>query len=282
MTHQDNAQPISPDVVPDPANGPEPDQRVVHTPIPDSRAVALRNVCTWIADGWMMSKHWIWRWMGLITGYCVGWFFSAAFWEGWPFSSPSILSFGLALIICHSFFIAWCVHCYKKNRYGENLLLQKQGWFIRILIVTLIRLGSYIALLLIIISAFNLIKVDIGAGGIGTLHISAIFVVAITICDMAFWFAPVLILLHGISPIKAISMSWSASRKNIPGIILLCFASNILIGTIWFVPYQLIVMPVSMYSVLACLCIFFILCLYGFIIVFPYISYHDIFFSKEY
>jgi uncharacterized membrane protein len=99
---------------------------------------------------------------------------------------------------------------------------------------------------------------------LGMIFAGVISIVGVIICAMVFWFAPALVLMHNISPARAIKMSFSAFLKNIqPGIILvLVMIISLVIDIIFPVPKLLMTIP-------SC-----------FLFICSYTSYSDIFFRQ--
>ena len=110
-----------------------------------------------------------------------------------------------------------------------------------------------------------------------------IFIASICFCNIYFFFYPVLTMLHNINHMDEgiVIINLSAVSKNISCIIMLCFVTNILLGTIAFILHQMATMPVSMYYILSCAGVVLLFCPYTFMLICSYTAYLDIFSNKK-
>jgi hypothetical protein len=349
MTQQDNAQPISLDAVAAVTGEPEPDQGAAYPPIPNSRAVPLRNIHTWIADAWRLFKQRPGAWLAFAL-FCAG---IAA---GIPVVTSNVIFTCVFLTFFHVFFVGWAANLCDLNlrkqgsapfwsflvirrhlpdlspSHGKSGLAQiranlitnagfspshdKSGLvgtfyyileilFSPLLIIALHRLAYYYVLANVFFAdlvlqffpftlsdMFSQLSSSVSINSPEMMYAWAIFIVGISICDMWFFFYPVLVMLHNITLLigdpppsttsyYADRISWSAVRKNIPSVLLLYFMTNILlIGTIAFISHQLAIMPVSMHFTLSCTCVVLIFFLYTFMLICSYTAYRNIFFDS--
>jgi hypothetical protein len=309
MTQQDNTQSISPDAMPPVTGEPKPDQGTAHpspaSSIIDSRAVPIGHIFTWLADAWGLFKQRPGAWLGFalfFAGICAGAIIitdtSLVF---YIFTGCHIALIGHAAFSCDLLrqeerSVTFWSFCGFDGTIYDTLKDIPKECFSPAMRAILLHFGICVALSIIAITLFagNAIHVIFALhyplsplssltaiSFPGMMYAMMLFIVAITVCDMAFCFAPALMYLHNIPLVDALNMSWSASRKNIPGIILLCFVTNILLGTIAVLLYQLIMMPVSIYFMLLCTCIVLLFYLYIFMLICSYTAYRDIFFDKK-
>jgi hypothetical protein len=242
--------------------------------IPGGRSVPMRNAFTWIADAWGLFKEQPGLWIGFILVFAalpVLPVVLAIPLKGTPFAGI-ILFFGLILLFMHILFIAGAIYsCDLLRRKGSFtfsdlfVACNRDYDTAPLLAIWLIGWGCIIVLMNILP---NSPSTATGAppDTIYTVR-SIIAFVWMVICSMAFWFAPALVMMHGISPVKAIRMSFFACLKNIlpTGIIGIIVASVMtFIETLPFLPGLLAMLPVIM-----------LMCFLN------YTLYRDIFFGRD-
>lgn len=245
MDHQDGNQPYTPYAPPTANIGLEPGVENAHF-IPGGRSVSAGDAISWISDSWGLFKQQPVTWIGFLL-FIVGMFVV----------SMLIPLIGIIVMFCLSFlsffFVAGVIHsCDLLRREGafsfSDFFIGFQRNTGSLLLLAVIALGFNIVMAFVIgtlflpglIAAMSTNNPEaiqtalLGGGVIGMVIVSFI---GGTIYAMAFWFAPALIIMHDLSLVEAIKMSFFACLKNLwPGFIffivmfVLVFISEIPLG----------------------------------------------------
>jgi len=276
MHHHDGDQPGAPIAPPvaDREYGPGQEAQC----IPNGRSVPMMNAFTWIADAWWLFKQNPVMWIGFMLLYAA---------------VPTILSYiPYAVVIripVQTLLVAGVVYSCDAFLRGRACAFGDffAGFTRRtcpLVIVGLINFGFMVMLgsiphRLLGSGAIHEMSADprslfahissLTATGITPEMICAgvLFIAGMVICAMAFWFAPALVMLHGMSSVKAIRMSFFAWLKNIlPGIIL--FLVTIMLIAVSMIQFFFVL------NLLATILTYFML-------ICTYTSYRDIFFDQE-
>jgi len=278
MDHQNDNQSYSPYAAPTADTRLAPRVREAFF-IPGGRSVSAGTAFSWISHSWRLFTQAPWTWIGYIIvlyGVCI------------------LLDYipkvdDIIWICIQPFLIAGVVYsCHLLRKDGTftfgNLFIGFQQKTGPLLIVSLIffLLNVVVMILFFVLfgDAFSRIiasfitAAQLYGPGSATHHIPAILVeisigvifllVGYTICGMAFWFAPALVIMHDIAPVAAIKMSFSACLKNLlPGIVF--FITMPVLMLISAIPYYHLGLLVTVPMFFICF----------------YTSYHSIFLDEE-
>jgi hypothetical protein len=232
MTHQDNtpSTPMQRQIRPvnlNPAGGPDPDQGgVVYPPIPDSRTVPMRNAFSWIADALGLFRQRPWLWTRFMLAYAM---LSICAMLSAKILHPLVLMLmgcAKALLIAgavyscdflrrevsYTFKDCYDAFCHDSYRLPAVILIQVGYFIVMFTIIAVFTDKNMVSTVYKIMSFNTLLSANITTNMV---FIGVIICIIIIINIMAFWFAPVLVMLHNISTLKAITISFSACIKNI-------------------------------------------------------------------
>ena len=284
MHHQGDNQPTASPAPPVVNMGREPGEKQARF-IPNGRSVSMGNALTWIADAWGLFKQRTGLWIGfalvytvllLLLGSSVIWLYSYGFSEYGKVGIHSLVKGFMSFV--HILVTAGVVYsCDVLRRVGSFTFSDLFAAFNRktgpLLIIGLFDLGFTTVLALI----HRILPLTVtGSTPPDTILIGRIIITLVGVaCGMALWFAPALMMLHDISPVKAIRMSFSACFKNIlPGIIF-SLMTTMLIGISAIPIFFDLQKAAPMFFILGLLVTAPILFLCN------YTSYRDIFFGQE-
>ncbi|MDR2711055.1 MAG: hypothetical protein LBB65_07005 [Burkholderiales bacterium] len=238
--------------------------------IPGGRAVSAENGWAWIAGAFVLFARKPWFWIGIMLAYVVAFFvltfvpfIGSIITMFIPFLFTAGVVYSCDLLEREGSFAFNDIFIGFKRQLGSLLLigLIVFGFTILLILITLPFLGTAIYGFITGVQSSSVAGTGVG---IGMLVIGAlIIVIGSLVCAMGIWFAPALIIMHKIEPIRAIKMSFSACFKNLlPGIIFFIIVFGLTI--IAAIPFGL-----------------------GFLVMWPiffisyYTTYRDIFLGKE-
>jgi uncharacterized membrane protein len=259
--------------------------------IPGGRAVPAGNAFSWISGAWGLFKQQPGSWIGFLFVYVL--LSILVSFVGDAISNDdniaNIIANGITSII--AYIIANIIVVLMQILLIAGVicscdLLRREGAFTfgnlfaafnrktgSLLIACLIAYGLLCVLIIICVVLIggsvlygmfgSSLSETATSSGVGVIVGGLVMLVSFIACAMAVWFMPALVMMHGITPFKALEMSISACLKNIlPGIVFsLAITVLMLISAIPLGLGLLVTIPM------------FFICYYT--------SYYDIFFGEE-
>ncbi len=209
--------------------------------IAGGRSVPAGNGLAWITGAWDLFKRQPGLWVGFAVIYAAIYFLCTLLSLVIPFVNILMVFVGILLTAGA---VYSCEQLRKEGSFAlSDLFIAFQRQTGPLLIVCLIAFGVMIVLMFISGIFFGGAMVGMAMGsntsssvgtgvGVGMMIIGAlIMMVGGLAYGMAIWFAPALVIMHGVAPFEAIKMSFSACLKNIlPGIVFL-----LLMGILMFI-----------------------------------------------
>jgi len=226
MDHPNASQPVNPYAPPTAEVGFDPGVESANF-IPGGRTVSAGSSLAWISGAWNLFKQKAGLWVGFALAYGATILVSAFI----PFIGNLVMMFLPILLVAGVVYSCDLLEREDSFAFSDFFIgLKRQTG--PLLIVCMIAFGFMIVLMIVAFLFFGTAMVGMIAGakssstagtsvGVAAMVIGGIVVLAGSfVYGMGIWFAPALVIMHNVEPVRAIKMSFSACLKNIlPGIV---------------------------------------------------------------